>query len=508
MLLSLPLLIMLGLPAQAQTTAEPAAVIAPMVGEEVAALVHVDLSKINFTDTVKRLAGPFANDQEFARGITSASTVIDSLKKAGAQDLFILVDPTEFPNLPMFVFTLKPGSDPKPLQALLSGMLPQNGPSATAVEVIDKLVVGGPPEVVAFARTGSYPPRADLKAAFAAADNSAAKILIIPSAVQRKALEESFTTLPKELGGGPITTFTQGLTWGSLFLTSGAEPGLKLLLQSKDAATAGQLATLANHFKTLAAEQAKQNPLAAPLAGVFEKITPQEKGDQVVMELSPRLLGDLVIPPVQAAREAARRSACVNNLKQIGLAMHNHAASFGDRFPPAYIASKDGKPLLSWRVKILPYLDQQELYNQFKLDEPWDSEHNKALIAKMPALYACPSGKLESAQGKTCYLAPRGAHTIITGTQGVKIQEITDGTSNTVMVAEVGDDASVIWTKPDDWEIGETVDFKPLLGHHAIGSNFLFGDGSVRFIAETIKPAVLKALLTRDGGEVINANEF
>ena len=76
------------------------------------------------------------------------------------------------------------------------------------------------------------------------------------------------------------------------------------------------------------------------------------------------------------------------------------------------------------------------------------------------------------------------------------------------MVAEAGDDAAVIWTKPDDWEIGETVDFKPLMGHHPKGSNFLFADGSVRFIVETIKPAVLKALLTRDGGEVINANDF
>ncbi len=508
MLFSLPFLFALGLPAQAQAPADPATVIAPFVGEEVAALVHADLTKLDFVATVKRLAGPFATEKDFAQGLTTASGVLDSLKKAGAQNVFVMVDPTEFPNIPLFVFTVKPGTDPKLLQALLAGMLPQQGPTPTAVEVIGNLVVGGSPEVVGFARTGKYPPRADLAAAFTASGNSPAQILIIPSSVQRKALEESFPTLPPQLGGGPITTLTQGMSWGSLFLSTGAEPSLKLLIQGTDAATAGQLTKLTSAFKALAIEQAKKEPLAAPLAAVFEKVAPQQQGDQVVMEMSPRLMGDMLIPPVQAAREAARRSQCVNNLKQIGLAMHNHAATYGDRFPPAAIASKEGKPLLSWRVKILPYLEQQPLYSQFHLDEPWDSEHNKTLIGKMPAMYACPSGKLESTLGKTPYLAPRGKNTIVTGAQGVRLQEITDGTSNTIMVAEAGDDAAVIWTKPDDWEIGETVDFKPLMGHHPKGSNFLFADGSVRFIVETIKPAVLKALLTRDGGEVINANDF
>ncbi len=98
----------------------------------------------------------------------------------------------------------------------------------------------------------------------------------------------------------------------------------------------------------------------------------------------------LLLPAVQAAREAARRAQCVNNLKQIGLALHNyHDTTNG--FPAAAITSKDGKPLLSWRVAILPYIEQQELYNQFHLNEPWDSPHNKTLIARMPVAYNCPS---------------------------------------------------------------------------------------------------------------------
>ena len=96
----------------------------------------------------------------------------------------------------------------------------------------------------------------------------------------------------------------------------------------------------------------------------------------------------LLLPAVQSAREAARRAQCVNNLKQIGLAMHNYHDANG-HFPRA-VVGKDGKRLLSWRVAILPYIEQQGLYNKFKLDEPWDSPHNKALINEMPTTLRLP----------------------------------------------------------------------------------------------------------------------
>ena len=100
----------------------------------------------------------------------------------------------------------------------------------------------------------------------------------------------------------------------------------------------------------------------------------------------------------------------MNNLKQIALALHNYHAAMGS-FPATASMSKDGKPLLSWRVHILPYLEQDNLFKQFKLDEPWDSEHNKALIAKMPDIYRSPAQKV--GDGKTTYLAPMGKNTVI-----------------------------------------------------------------------------------------------
>ncbi len=199
---------------------------------------------------------------------------------------------------------------------------------------------------------------------------------------------------------------------------------------------------------------------------------------------------------------------CINNLKQIGLAMHN----YHDRhksLPSAYTVDKAGKPLLRWRVLILPYLDQEALYKEFHLDEPWDSEHNRTIIDRMPPTYRCPGGGSRRAdQSKTTYLTPRVKATIFPGAEGIKIPKITDGTSNTIFVVDASNDRAVTWTRPDDWDIDSKLDLKGIFGHHPGGTPFSFADGSVRFIKDSVAPGVLEKLITRDGGEVIGQDEF
>jgi prepilin-type processing-associated H-X9-DG protein len=213
-----------------------------------------------------------------------------------------------------------------------------------------------------------------------------------------------------------------------------------------------------------------------------------------------------MIPAVQSSRAAARRVQSMNNLKQIGLAMHNHAAAHRT-FPPAYKADKNGKPLLSWRVLILPFTEEQPLYREFHLDEPWDSPHNKKLIARMPAVYQSPTSSV-GGLGKTNYLTVRGKDTIFSGEEGIGFASITDGTSNTIMTVEVPDSKAVIWTKPDDFEYDEENPMKGLIGLQPGGFNVGFADGSVHFIRSSIKPETLKAMFTRNGGEVIDRNEI
>ncbi len=196
------------------------------------------------------------------------------------------------------------------------------------------------------------------------------------------------------------------------------------------------------------------------------------------------ILAALLLPAVQAAREAARRTMSMNNLRQFSLAMLNYETKNGT-YPARAIFDEHGKPLLSWRVQMLPYLEQNALYQQFHLDEPWDSPHNKPLIAQMPGVYANAN---RPPDGKTNYLVPIGKGTVFDGTKGVTINDITTGTSNTLLVVEADEDRAVIWTKPDDLE----VDFdRPLdgLGNFRPGG-FLAAmcDGSVHSFSNTIDP--------------------
>src|SRR5699024_7998557 len=101
------------------------------------------------------------------------------------------------------------------------------------------------------------------------------------------------------------------------------------------------------------------------------------------------------------------------------------------------------------------------LYEQFHLDEPWDSKHNKPLIAKMPALFKAPSSKV-AGEGKTVYQTLRGLETVFPGKGGLAIKDITDGTSNTIMIVETDDEHAVAWTKPDDFAVDKDQPVKGL----------------------------------------------
>ena len=205
----------------------------------------------------------------------------------------------------------------------------------------------------------------------------------------------------------------------------------------------------------------------------------------------------LLLPAVQKVREAAARAQATNHLKQLGLAMHNYHDTFM-RLPPAAIVDKNGKPLLSWRVAILPYLEQGELYRKFKLDEPWDSENNKPLIALMPKLYTDPRSPTEP--GLTYFKVFNGKGAMFDGAKGLNLAAIRDGSSNTVMIGAGGD--AVIWTKPDDYVFEAD---KPLPELMKPFPQWLavFGDGHVQVI-RVMNQKNLKAMITVDGGEVVD----
>jgi prepilin-type processing-associated H-X9-DG protein len=240
---------------------------------------------------------------------------------------------------------------------------------------------------------------------------------------------------------------------------------------------------------------------------LISQLKPPAQGDRITRETELEKTAELLAAPIQKASEADRRGQCTNNLEQIGLAMHKYC-SIHNTFSPAYNQSPEGKPLLSWRVHILPFLQQKALYDEFHKDEPWDSPHNKSLISRMPAVYACPSGSRALAkEGKTSYLTPRGPATIFPGALAIKMQEVTDGLANTILIVDASDAAAVTWTKPDDWDMAVEPKVQSLFGHHPKGTNFAFADGNVLFLKETITAKRLQALTTRNGCEQVNAED-
>jgi prepilin-type processing-associated H-X9-DG protein len=226
----------------------------------------------------------------------------------------------------------------------------------------------------------------------------------------------------------------------------------------------------------------------------------------VVIMICGGILVALLLPAISAAREAARRSACMNNLRQINLAMLQYETQYG-KFPPAYVADKNGRPMHSWRVLLLPFLDANDVYSQYDFNEPWDGPKNRQLAARMPRAYRCPSSAGEPGV-VTDYLVITGPGTVFVDDKSMSMAGIRDGISNTILVAEVSG-ADIHWMEPRDLEL-QKIDFSPnplpgrsLHSSHFGGSNVGFADGSARFLPGTMSPADVRALITADGGEAV-----
>ncbi len=226
--------------------------------------------------------------------------------------------------------------------------------------------------------------------------------------------------------------------------------------------------------------QTPANPLAASgPAGAPAKVDAQIQ--QKLLALGARLKQD------GGAGDLTR-----NDLKQIGLGFHNFHDTYNG-FPALNGKGEPGvpNPGLSWRVFLLPYLDENALYDQFHFDEPWDSEHNKTLIPRLPKIFGT------NAEGKTNIQVFTGPGAPFQMDKGFKRSDITDGESNTILAIEAGDDTADIWTKPTAL-IFEPADPLKCLGAIREFQALLF-DGSVRTIKNVDKETFSKLIQHADG---------
>jgi hypothetical protein len=213
----------------------------------------------------------------------------------------------------------------------------------------------------------------------------------------------------------------------------------------------------------------------------------------------------LILPAVQAARETPPWASCQYNMHSIALALQQYEIRNGT-LPPAYIADADGKPMHSWRVLLLPYLEQNALYRQYRFDEPWDGPNNSQLHDTRVKIYLCPSERTNTFA--TNYVVVTGSQTIWPGATPTKLADIKDGPHNTIILVEVHN-SGIHWMEPRDLDItnmpmainapkGVSISS----AHHSAGfANVVFADGQPERIPNTALAKAIRAALTISGSE-------
>jgi prepilin-type processing-associated H-X9-DG protein len=212
----------------------------------------------------------------------------------------------------------------------------------------------------------------------------------------------------------------------------------------------------------------------------------------------------LAMPSTTCCGPAMRRAQCVNNLKQIGLALCMYEQEY-KALPPAYIVDAQERPLHSWRTLILPYLDQKDLYATINLSRPWNDPANATAQSKSVSVFVCPSTRGPGPWNTTNYLAIVADNGCLLPTRPRPLAEITDDHSSTLMVIEVDDERAVPWMAPTDADESLVLNLGTPRSnlHHSGDINAGFVDGRVRSLKANTKPDVRRALMSISGGERI-----
>jgi len=482
-LFALTLVCLLPIAARAQEElSRQAAVVAPFVNESTALVARLDLGV-----DVAQAAAIFGKPWVTAEQATEAGQRFKELREPfaalGVKEAYLLSAPLDLWSAaaPMQAFfVVVPVADQTKadaVQRLLHGL------AGNVAEVRGNVVVAGSQVVLDRLKQAPAAVRPEFAAAWQATGGGQLQIAVLPPPGFTKIAGETLTEPDPKLGFAPGPAIARGLKWIALGLELPPKAlAGRFVIQSSDEQGAQQLEKLfARGLEE--AEASDGFALQFPsFLGRAKVALPTRTGSQLVTQVDeqhvePEAFLELFQTPTALVREKNYRVKSINNLKHLALAMHTYHDAHKS-LPPRASLSKDGKPLLSWRVAILPYLDQQKLYDEFHHDEPWDSEHNKKLIAKIPDVFK-PATDQKIEAGKTCYLVPVGPGTIFEKATSADFADIKDGTSNTFMVIEAAPERAVEWTRPEDWTFDPSNPYEGLIGSRQDSFAAALADGGV-----------------------------
>ena len=334
-------------------------------------------------------------------------------------------------------------------------------------------------------------------------------VMMLPDYVI-KTFREIKPDLPEELGGGSAEWLLDGARWISLGLDtknatarivvqSGSEEGAKIFAKN-----------FPKLVRSVMKKVAPDKESALAFSVLIGMIKPELSGDRVVVSLTDdennqsllqfaATVASSIMAPITATTTS-------NRMRQFALGFHNYQSAY--QAFPTYLnmAKTKAKSGLSWRVHVLPFIGFNELYQEFKLDEAWDSPHNIKLLPKMPAIYL-PTGDMNEAVEikpyHTTYVAPIGKKTVFGQDEPMQFRNITDGTSNTIAFVELKREHAIPWTSPEEYPIDESNPTAKLRDYNGRTVIAMF-DGSVTNLKLDLPKETWLALFTRNGGEVVN----
>ena len=312
-----------------------------------------------------------------------------------------------------------------------------------------------------------------------------------------------------------VQAFGQRARYFGLSLSLGPQPTLQLVAQADDEDAQQDVARQLRALPAVA-DQFLQRGTAADLLG-FDAPTTTALAACVAAAGEPRTLPHRTTPitqltiPLQPAAallqdwlgdqfgsEQEQRRAAEDLLQQIGLAFHNFEVAHG-HFPGSSTQLPGATHPVSWRVALLPYLGEQALYDQYRLQEPWNSPHNLQLLDQMPAVYRHPNAWQRGTTAN--HVVFTGDTATGTALEPRKLSSITDGTSRTLLVVEAA--TAIPWTKPEDLMFDPAAALPPLGDLSRDGWHATLADGRVIFFSSETPADVIKALITPAGSEPI-----
>jgi len=491
----------------------PQATIESLATKDLLAVGYADLNTIKVEECLqwavqqKLVPADRATKMNHLTGM--AQEFLRQATKAGADHVIALVKQDDLrvvftPSAPLIAISIADGHEAEKTIKSLRPIVGLLQIPNFEMETWNNVILAGTAEQIANAKSGTVTERHNLAKAWETIGGHNVGVMIFASQDTRRVVRELFPVLQPPFENATGELIADHVTHIGVAVDLPEKIGGMIVAQTTDGESAETIKHALEELKKLLIANESGNSAMASAVTAISALEPTIDDNDVVLDLSP-ILNDKVqltslLEPIQAN---GRRSQKMRDMRQIILAMHNYESKH-KTFPAYANFDADGKPLLSWRVHLLPFLEQNALYKQFKLDEPWDSPHNIKWANTIPARYADPSLELDETTqaAKTRIVVPFGEGTMFQGNEGTTFGAILDGSSNTIAVATVAPKQAVIWTKPVDWNVDLKNPKAGIFDDQHKEAVFAISDGSVQLILYEAAVEQLKAMLTKAGGEV------